>query len=146
VLAFASMENEIGKHIVLTSIALTSSLTRKLKEEGFGITDEQWKCLSCINQYESLKQTQISQIMLKPAPAVSKIVARLKKMGLVKERVGVDKRERFLFLAAKAKASIDQMDNVARATEQTAFRGISKSERIQLFESLSKIRTNLGVL
>lgn len=138
------MKINIPKHIIHTGQSLKNNLTSQIKASGHNITSEQWKTLNLINEYDEITQVQLGMNLDKAPPAISKIVAKLQKMKLIKIiNNGQDKREKLLQLSAKGNGIIEELNSIADKHHKKALKGISVAECKQLINSLIKIKMNL---
>ncbi len=73
----------------------SEAFSRKL--EGSGVTRVQWICLYYINEYQSISQRELANLMLVKDSSVGRLIDRLERNGLVK-RTRSDEDRRIITL------------------------------------------------
>jgi DNA-binding MarR family transcriptional regulator len=84
-------------------------------------------------------QAALAERLCLDAPAVSRLVDRLAKDGLVRRREGDDRRCVRLAVTAEANAALDVLHRAQAELDATVAAGLSASERAELLRLLRKI-------
>lgn len=89
---------------------------RKIFNE-FGLTEQQWRVLRVLWEYEKITLKELADLTLIPAPSLVGVVDRLRGMGLVARRRSASDRRKIYVLATTKAAELEAriMPAVAKA-------------------------------
>lgn len=143
------MENEehsIGYLLNLTSSYFKLAGKSLIKERDFdGITPEQFGVLYTLYKENGIYQRQISQILMKDRPNVTRILGILEKKDFLKrEKDDENKRISKVFITQKGKDVVQRIVPYTIKLLNKATKNLSETEIQGLCNTLEKIRNNLS--
>lgn len=101
-------------------------------------TPQQWHALIEIAKTPNITISQLSHILLFSVSTMSRIVKSLIKEDLLAYKDGPDKREKYLFLTAKGKEKIKEIDEYSNTKIKGAFKFLNTAEQKQIVHALEK--------
>jgi DNA-binding MarR family transcriptional regulator len=115
------------------------------RAKSSGLTRAQWAVLAALARNEGSNQTALAEVLdIEPITLV-RLIDKLEDAGWVERRADPDdRRVRRLFLTETARPLMQQFRGLADATNDAALLGLDPSERRQLFDLLTKVRSNLS--
>ena len=113
----------------------------------FGLTRAQWRAIKCLHHREGIRQNELAEFLEMEPIAVGRVIDRLQGADFVERRADPsDRRCWRLFPTDKARAVIDDMQNIARGLRADATRGIDIEELEQMVNVLERVKGNLLAL
>ncbi len=110
----------------------------------YGVTRSQWWVLSNLSRHDGMVQTELADILDVGKVTVGGLVDRLEMAGWVERRPDAsDRRAKRVFLTAKADRFLADIREAGGEMNELAFNGLSRADRRQLFDLLSRIKINL---
>jgi MarR family transcriptional regulator for hemolysin len=109
-----------------------------------GVTRSQWWVLSNLSRHDGMMQTELADILDVGKVTVGGLVERLEEAGWVERRPdAADRRAKHVYLTQKAHRFLDGIREAGHEMNELAFDGLSRDDRRELFDLLSRIKTNL---
>lgn len=136
-----TIEKSIGFIIYRTALAMRATLHRTLKERGFDITPEQYGILNLLWEEEGLSQQEISKILFKDKPNVSRMLDALERKKLI-SRQATDRRRYSISLTGAGKTLIEKIRPIGLELGEKAISGLLAREIEALESMLNKIYGN----
>jgi DNA-binding MarR family transcriptional regulator len=131
------------ENMTVKSVGLRAGLAQALRP--FDITPEQFAILSILNESDSLQQSEISDLLLKDRPNISRILERLQKKKLVKrETDNQDRRAVRVYISPSGKKIFPEIEKTVLEFQAQTYRGLSPAERQQLMDTLHLISRNIA--
>ena len=110
-----------------------------------GLTIAMWRVLAALSNNGALRQIDLSNLTSIEVSTLSRLVTRLVRMGLVtRTRNSTNSREVAVELTAKGRTVVAQMIPIAQELEETAARGLPKSDLAVVKRSLRRMHENLA--
>jgi DNA-binding MarR family transcriptional regulator len=141
---FSPTENSLGFIIYRTALALKSALQRFFKENGFGITAEQWAILRHLWEEEGLSQREIAEKTSKDKPNITRMLDALEHKRLVfRQPDPQDRRKYCLYLTKEGKQLQKHLLPLAQKLQERVTQNLTPSEIDLLKDNLNKIYQNI---
>ncbi|WP_423149353.1 MarR family winged helix-turn-helix transcriptional regulator [Rubrolithibacter danxiaensis] len=116
---------------------------RKLTEQGFNITIDQWMVLKALNDHPDCSQHEIAEVTFKDHASLTRIIELLVKKSYLERKMHSTDRRRFqLTLTAEANKLLSVMQPVIEANRAKALEGFTRQRITDLQEMLSMIINN----
>ena len=116
---------------------------KKLKENGFEITVDQWLVLKAITENPKITQNEISHIVFKDNASVTRIITLLvKSKYLVRDIDTNDRRKTNLEITVKGKELLMNVQSTIENNRNIALAGISNKDLHLMNEHLINIAKN----
>lgn len=114
----------------------------------FGLTRAQWRAIKMLHhREEDLRQTELAEFLEMEPIAVGRVIDRLQAAGFVERRPDPkDRRAWRLHLTPRARAVIDDMQDIGRGLRKDATAGIGAEELAQALAVIGRIKDNLQAL
>ncbi len=110
----------------------------------FGLTRAQWRAIKCLHRCEGIRQTELAEFLEMEPIAVGRVIDRLQGAGFVERRSDPsDRRCWRLFATDKARAVVDDMQEISSGLRADATRGLEADELRQMIAVLTRIKENL---
>ena len=139
-----NFKKSIGFKLDKASRLTTLNFGKKLKENDFTITPEQWGVINFLLENDGLTQNQIGTLIGKDHTCVSRLIdALIKKDLIIKETSPLDKRINLIFLSELGKKVQKDVVKTVKTNLDTAFKNVSKEEKNIFSAVLDKIIKNL---
>ena len=140
---FDSPEQEAGINILRTNDQLQNRLGRFFR--GFGLTSSQYNVLRILRgEGKPMPSLDIAERMIQVVPAITGLIDRLEKQGLVeRRRCDDDRRVVYVEITAKAKSLLEQMDEPLSAVHKELMGHMTRSELNELSRLLAKARLRM---
>jgi DNA-binding MarR family transcriptional regulator len=138
--AFDSPEQKAALNIVRTSDQFENRLGRLFRE--YGLTFSQYNILRILRgEGGPLPALEIADRMIRVVPAITGLVDRLEKQGLVaRRRCDEDRRVVYVAITDKAKGILRQLDKPLQELHSSLLKHLSRAELKQLNSLLEKAR------
>ncbi|MGM9949991.1 MAG: MarR family winged helix-turn-helix transcriptional regulator [Lysinibacillus sp.] len=117
---------------------LINHLNDALKEHG--LFSSQWTILFVLKERGPMTLTAIWKYLDVEAPTVTRTVARLEALGLVKREEGTDRRERIVHLTDEGLALMPEVEASVLAFEAAMMANLTEEEAAQLEHLLGKMK------
>lgn len=117
---------------------LINHLNEALKEHG--LFSSQWTILFVLKEQGPMTLTAIWKYLDVEAPTVTRTVARLETLGLVKREEGADRREKIVHLTDEGLALMPEVEASVLAFETAMMANLTEEEVIQLERLLRKMK------
>ena len=108
----------------------------------YGISASEWAVLTSLDKWGELTQKALAEYMHLEAAAISKSVAKLETKGLVVRKEGLDRRERKVALAPKAKAAYGCWMECTGRHRQAVLADFTEEELQTLLQALQRLQQN----
>jgi DNA-binding MarR family transcriptional regulator len=123
--------------------ALHSALNRQasaILERASGLRLPEWRVIALLGTGATLNATKIGQISAIDKGLLSRILAGLKKRGLISIVVDAnDRRSSLVVLTAKGRAVYDKTIPHMQARQRALMQALNKSEQIAVFPIIGKL-------
>ncbi len=139
--AFASVEQEATLNILRTSDELQNRMGRLFRE--YGLTTSQYNVLRILRgEGKPLPSLEIASRTIQVVPAITGLIDRLEKQGLVeRKRCTEDRRVVYVSITAKALQILKKVDKPLTQLHKDMFRHVSKKEAIEIVRLMEKVRS-----
>ncbi|HMP02249.1 MAG TPA: MarR family transcriptional regulator [Gemmatales bacterium] len=140
---FDSPEQEACLNILRTSDRLQNRLGRFFRE--FGLTASQYNVLRILRGTgRPMPSLEIAERMIQVVPAITGLIDRLQKQGLVeRRRCQEDRRVVYVEITARARELLARMDEPLRQLHKELLGHLGRSELVELSRLLEKARARL---
>ncbi len=109
-----------------------------------GLTRAQWQVLMVLTRREGSNQATLAEALDLEPITVGRLIDRMEEAGWVERRPdAADRRAHRLYITARARPMMAQLETVAGELLDEAFNGLSAGERDDLLNQLVRIRGNL---
>jgi len=121
-----------------------SEMYRLFAEQGEDVTPEQWMVLIRLWERDGLSQSEVSDLTLRDAPTISRIVGVMQQRGWVtRKKSRTDARVQLVCLSAKGRALEKKLVPVVRKLVERTARGIDPEDIAHLRTTLKRMFENL---
>ncbi len=135
----------LGFIIYRTALALKSALQRFFRENGHGITAEQWVIIRHLWQEEGLSQREIGEKAAKDKPNVTRMLDALEKKGIIFRWDDLrDRRKYRIYLTPEGKELYLRLAPLAQNLRQRVTQNLTQPEIDLLTDTLNKIYQAIG--
>lgn len=117
---------------------LVNHLNEALKEHG--LFSSQWTILFLLKKEGPMTLTAIWKYLNVEAPTITRTVARLEKLDLVRREEGADRREKIVYLTEKALQQMPAVEASVLKFEAEMTKNLSEEEIVQLIQLLDKMK------
>lgn len=140
---FDSVEQEATLNILRTSDLLQNRLGRLLRE--YGLTSSQYNVLRILRgEGQPLPSLEIRERMVQVVPAITGLIDRLQKQGLVqRRRCEADRRVIYVELTATATRLLKRIDKPLAKLHQQLCAGLDRQELKTLSRLTEKLRAHI---
>lgn len=137
---FASREQEATLNILRTSDQLQNRVGRLFRE--YDLTPSQYNVLRILRgEGKPLPSLEIAQRTIQVVPAITGLIDRLEKQGLVKrQRSTEDRRVVYVEITAKAKQILKRIDRPLLELHERLLGHLSKKEIAEITRLMEKVR------
>lgn len=116
---------------------------KRLRENGFTITIDQWLVLKVLTENPGVMQQEIAERVFKDNASVTRIIELLVKADYLERKTNAtDRRKSNLKVTSKGKKIISDVQNVVLENRANALQGISQTELETVQRVLLKITEN----
>lgn len=123
---------------------LNMGIRSKLRKSGINIA--RWRVLGVLQAYGEINLGRIVELTVMEQPSVSRIVTQLVEEGLVRRKVSkTDSRYVLVRLTAAGEKAFMNIYPTAKAHQDLALRGFTKTEIRTLIGYLNRIQENIEV-
>lgn len=138
-------DHSLGRITQQISRALGKRFEQKSREKGIHMRPDQWSVLSLLYHKGPQSHNAICDLLFMDKVSVSRTIERMGKKGLVTHEVDEkDKRMRIVSLTETGRKAYGELSHLAEITIDEALKDMTTDETGQLFDSLEKIKKNLG--
>ncbi len=142
-----NIHKNIGFLTNRTGLKIKLKIQRIFAENGYPITTEHWGILQSLYEIDGLSQVELSSILSKDKPNITRILDVMEKNDLVVRKSDPDDRRKFLiFLTDKAKEMKNDLLTIARKFRNEIVTKISDSELETYITVLNKMNKNMDLL
>lgn len=121
-----------------------SEMYRLFAEQGEDVTPEQWMVLIRLWERDALSQSDLTDLTLRDAPTISRIVRVMEQRGWVtRKKSRADARVQLVCLTAKGRALEKKLVPVVRKLVERTARGIDPDDIAHLRNTLKRMFENL---
>lgn len=139
-----NLQKSLGFKLELASRLTTGNFNKKLKEDKFPITPEQWGVINFLLHEDGLTQNQISKLVGKDHTCVSRLIENLIKKNIVKKIPDADdKRINLIYLTEEGKKIQNNVVPTVKENLYKVFANVTDEEKIIFSKVLDKIIKNL---
>ena len=115
-----------------------------VRARKIGVTRAQWQVLYTLHEHSGVKQSGLAELLEVEPITAGRMIDRLAEAGLVERRPDpADRRAWRLYPTEEGMTVYDRLQPLADETIETALKGLDAEERMRLFATLQKIRSNL---
>lgn len=138
------LKKNIGFLVNRTGMKMRLRIQRLFAEEGYPITTEHWGILQCLYKNDGLSQVELSDILEKDKPNITRILDVMEKNELV-ERISdpTDRRRFLIFLTKKSKEMEKALFKISNRCRKELVKGVSANELEGFINILNKINSNI---
>ncbi|MFO0947559.1 MAG: MarR family transcriptional regulator [Planctomycetota bacterium] len=142
--AFESLEQEAMLSILRTSDQFQNRFGKLFRE--FGLTASQYNVLRILRgEGKPMPVLEIAERMIQMVPAITGLIDRLEKLGLVKrERCQEDRRVIYVALMEQGLSLLSGMDEPVNDLHRKLMGHLTSAELEQLIQLLEKARANMS--
>lgn len=116
---------------------------RRLLQQGFDITIDQWLVLKAVHEQPEWTQHQIAQTVFKDVASVTRMIELLVQKHYLTRILNPDDRRRFaLILTDIARQLLEAMQPAIDANRRWALQGMDDEQRAQLQHTLHRLIQN----
>lgn len=116
---------------------------KKLKENGFKITIDQWLIIKSILENPGISQLELGEKVFKDNASVTRIIELLVKAHYLERTVNAnDRRKSNLTVTNEGKTIIEEVNEIVLQNRQTALNGVTQEELQILNNVLRTIISN----
>jgi DNA-binding MarR family transcriptional regulator len=124
---------------------MNQNLSEQLAVHGY--TFQNWRILAALAAFDRVTLKELTELTVLPQPSVSRNVADLEQMGLLKRNGNrSDLRVTEIALTAPGRQVYEKMRAIALQENTAAMKGISASERNQMRKVLLRMMENRDVV
>jgi DNA-binding MarR family transcriptional regulator len=130
----------LGYAIGKTNWYLKTLLSRLLREEECGITNEQWVVLKVIDANPAMSQTEIAEKCQKDKTNITRIVDLLEKSGSIERRK--DERDRRMYRihsTEEGRQILSAVNPITQKTEDICTQSLNREQVKELIRSLDAV-------
>lgn len=140
---FDSPEQEVNLNLLRTSDRLQNRLGRFFRQ--YGLTSSQYNVLRILRgEDRPMPSLEIGERMIQVVPAITGLIDRLEKQGLVsRRRCSEDRRVVYVEITAAARTLLGRIDAPLLALHKELAGHLTRAELKELTRLLEKIRTGL---
>lgn len=139
-----NLKKSLGFKLDKASRLTTLNFNKKLKENNFAITPEQWGVINFLLEGDGITQNKIGNLIGKDHTCVSRLVDTLiKKNLIIKKSSPSDKRINLIFLTEGGKKLQNDVVDTVEHSLNTVFKNVSEDEKAIFSSVLDKIIKNL---
>lgn len=137
------LDTSVGFLLKQVSHAMHTQFERRLSE--YGVTASQWVVLSIVKEGRATSPVEISKLIQIDNTAVTRLIDRLEKKGLV-ERANHpdDRRSVTVKLSVEGEQLYSKLVECSKATNKEFLRGVSKEEHAVLLSLLQRLAQNIS--
>lgn len=141
---FDSLEQEAVLNLLRTSDQIQNRLGKLFRE--YGLTSSQYNVLRILRgEGKPLPSLEIANRTIQVVPAITGLIDRLEKQGLVeRERSEEDRRVVYVSITEKAKKILKKIDKPLMQMHEESFQNCNKKEMSELIYLLEKLRSGLS--
>lgn len=138
--------NEVTYQFFFRAISHQLKLIGDEKLSKYEVTNYQARILEYISTHENegVSQVDLEKVTNRKGPSITNMVKALEKNGFIIRKVSPDdERKKLIYTLPKAKALIDEFNNLFREIEESITLGMSEKQKDELAKLLKIILKNL---
>ena len=139
---------DLSEHLPYLINRVGSALVERFSADALAkahLSIASWRVLAVLATSRVLRQTDLAEMTSIEVSTLSRLITRLVQMGLVsRKRSRRSNREVVVELTPKAAALVERLIPIAQKLEETATRGLSKTQRAELKRALRCMHENLS--
>ncbi|SHH25647.1 MarR family winged helix-turn-helix transcriptional regulator [Massilia sp. CF038] len=134
----SALEDHVGFWLRFVSNHVSGEFARQVEQRGVSVSD--WVAMREMYRHEQSGAAELVSALGMTKGAVSKIVTRLQKKGLVARAPGVvDKRAQHLMLTPAGRALVPELAAIADRNDASCFASLSVAQRQSLMGMMQQI-------
>ncbi len=119
-------------------------LGRKLKQQGFDLSSDQWSVLLALEEKDGPSQTELAHKLYKDRSNITRILDLMEKMKLVERRRSPsDRREYNVFITQTGRAILPDLKQVGDSLSEKALKDATNDEVEVIKKFLGRVFENL---
>lgn len=116
---------------------------KRLKEQGFKITIDQWLVMKSIMENAGISQQELAKMVFKDTASVTRIIELLVKSKYLERKINAEDRRKFhLKITKEGRKIIDDVQLLVLENRKTALSGVSKNDLETMHNVLNIITKN----
>lgn len=116
---------------------------KRLRENGFTITIDQWLVLKVLTENPEMMQQEIAEKVFKDNASVTRIINLLVKAGYLIRKINkTDRRKSSLEVTSKGVQIIEEIQSLVEENRANALKGINQKELEMVQKVLTQIAEN----
>jgi len=133
-----------GYKIEVASKLMRQTFKRMLREQGAGVTIDQWVLLQQLGEKDGISQWELARAVYKDAPTVTRIIDLLVDAGLIFRDSDDEDRRKFLIRLTQAgRNKIKEVVPLVQEFRSVLFNGMNKKQLKDFQVTLDLILQNL---
>ena len=137
-------QESLGFMTATTDRLMSAALRRAMKEDGVGLTSEQWGSLVILWEKSGCTQDELAAALCVDKSSMSRILSLMEDGGLIIRRIDPDNARRKIICASdKAFALQKRSLDVAQRVMAEALDGVNADELAACFRVLDTVKKNL---
>lgn len=142
---YTPIQESLGFIIYRTALALKAGLQRCFKENGYGVTAEQWGIIRHLGEEDGLSQREIGEKASKDKPNITRILDALEKKRLIfRQPDPRDRRKYCIYLTKEGKQLLECVLPLTKTLRSKATQNLPQPDIEHLKNALNKIYKNLN--
>ena len=139
----SQIKRDIGLKLSVIARQLRSDFDRRVAE--IALTRSKWTVIAVVARRPGASQRVIAEVLEMSEASAGRLVDKLCNEGLLERRSKADDRRAFsIHLTAAAQPLLDKLSQIARVSEDNAFRGLSVEQLQGLRDTLDQLASNLN--
>ena len=120
---------------------MTRSMTKSLNQllEVYGLFSSEWTIINSIKIHGEMTQSVLADYLNIEPAAISKSLVKLEKKGIVERRIGMGKREKYVFLSQKAIKQYPEWSRVIAEHREQILSTLLEEEQKELIFLLNEM-------
>ncbi|GAB3576541.1 hypothetical protein GCM10027578_42650 [Spirosoma luteolum] len=124
---------------------IRNALQKQFNEAGFDLTVDQWVVIDHLARNPGISQNTISEITVKDAPTVTRIIDLLSQKGLTERRsTDTDRRKFLVFLTEAGQAKHSEVLPVVSAIRRKGWGDLSEADYQHFVKIMDSIYQNIS--
>jgi DNA-binding MarR family transcriptional regulator len=140
----SSLDHNLGYILSRTANRLDLIFQRSINEEGYPVTVHQWRILQELYDRDGLSQVELSKLLEKNGPNVTRILDVMGKNELItRSPDSHDRRKYLICLTEKGRDLKEKISPLSGAAREKAFGNISRKDLKKFQEIIGKMYENM---
>jgi len=135
-----------GENLVwlVTDVARLARRNFDSRIRELGLTQPQWRAIAHLARDEGMHQAELAERLEVQPITVTRMIDRMEQAGWVRREADeTDRRASRLFLTQNVQPILDELHEHAGAALDDLLAGIPEASRVQLIETLNRMKNNL---